>query len=352
MKKLLSLLLVLTMVTSIFAGCGAPAEQPSSSEQASQSVSQQAGDPPINITDHLGRQVELAEKAERIISSYNITTSLLIALDKDENIVGIEKKAEEREIYKKAANHLTTLPQIGSGKGINVEECMALEPDVVIIPVRLEEFIPKFESLGIPVIAVEPESMELFLETIEMIGKAVGAEEKADKIISYYKDNIAEIEKLTKDITERPAVYMTGSSDVLTTCTSKMYQHYLIELAGGKNASQELTDGYWTTISAEQLLGWNPDYIFNLSYSTFPIADVASDAKLANVNAVKNAQLYTFPSELEAWDYPTPSSILGVMWLMQKIHPDLYPADKYEKLAKDFYTEFYGIEVTNTDIGV
>lgn len=228
---------------------------------------------------------------------------------------------------------------------------MALEPDIIIIPVRLKEFIPKFESLNIPVIAVEPESLELFLETIEIIGKAVGAEQRAEELITYYKDNISEIEKITKDIPERPKVYMTGSSDILTTCTSKMYQHSLIELAGGVNASQELTDGYWTTISAEQLLGWDPDYIFNLSYSTFNLDDISADSKFSAINAVKNSNLYTFPSQLEAWDYPTPSSILGVIWLMQKLHPDLYPAEKYVQKAQDFYSDFYGIEVSNTDIG-
>ena len=48
------------------------------------------------------------------------------------------------------------------------------------------------------------------------------------------------------------------------------------------------------------------------------------------------------PSQLEEWDSPIPSGILGAMWLSSVLHPELYSADTFEKEAIAFYETFYG----------
>lgn len=132
----------------------------------------------ITVTDQLGREVTIKGDVNRIVSSYYITSSMLIALDAKDKVVGLEMKADTREIYKQAAPQFLELPAVGSGKTFNVEEALALEPDLIILPYRLESFIPQIESLNIPVIAVEPESMEDFLACIELIGTAIGHEKE------------------------------------------------------------------------------------------------------------------------------------------------------------------------------
>ena len=121
----------------------------------------------------------------------------------------------------------------------------------------IKEFIPKFEELKIPVIAIEPETLDQFKETVKLIGKAVGKEEKANKLVNYYDDTISKVKELNKNLTEKQNVYLAGSDSVLKTCTSKMYQNYMFEVCGGENVTKELTDGYWTTISVEELVKKN-----------------------------------------------------------------------------------------------
>lgn len=99
-------------------------------------------------------------------------------LGAEDQVVGLEMKADTREIYKKAAPQFLELPGIGTSKTINVEEVLVLNPDLVIISYRLKEFIPGFEALNIPVIGVEPESLENFLECVELVGQTIGEEEK------------------------------------------------------------------------------------------------------------------------------------------------------------------------------
>lgn len=337
-KKIISVLLIVIVSLSILSGC--------------QMTEQDTEIEHIVITDQLGREVTIPANVERIISSYYITSSLLIALDAKDKVVGIEIKADKRELYKKAAPEFLELPAVGSGKTINIEECLKLEPDLVIIPYRLKDFIEKFDALNIPVIAVAPESMESFLDCTEIIGKAIGKEDRALELINYYNDKINLAVSATKNIIEKPNVYISGSDSPLTTCTSKMYQNDLIEMAGGQNASASLMDGYWTTISIEELLNWNPDYMYRVQYASYDINDIVNNKKYENINAIKNNKVFTFPSKIEPWDYPTPSSVLGILWLMNSLHPELYSIEDYIADAKDFYQRFFNIEVTSEDMGL
>ena len=337
-KKIMSLFIIGILMSTFVVGCG--------------SNNVESKDNKVTVADQLGREVELDGTPEKIVSSYYISTSLLINLGVQDKLVGIEAKAKTREMYKKVAKELIDLPAVGTSKEINVEECANLNPDLVIIPTRLKEFIPKFEELKIPVIAIEPETLDQFKETVKLIGKAVGKEEKANKLVNYYDDTISKVKELNKNLTEKQNVYLAGSDSVLKTCTSKMYQNYMFEVCGGENVTKELTDGYWTTISVEELVKKNPDVIYMVGYASYSKDDILKDERLKGVNAINNNKVYVFPSTLEAWDYPTPSSMLGILWLENNLHPDLYSKEDYIKDAKEFYKEFYDIEVSEEELGL
>ncbi|MCX7708967.1 MAG: ABC transporter substrate-binding protein [Clostridia bacterium] len=305
----------------------------------------------IEVKDQLQRTVKVPAKVNRIISSYTISTSLLIALGAKDKLVGIEIQAEERPLYRKAAPELLKLPAVGSGKTFNIEECLKLKPDLVILPYRMTEFVTKLEKLGIPVIAVAPENMDSFLETVHLIGKAAGSEQKAKELIDFYRQKIHTIEAAAKELQNKPVVYIAGSKSPLTTCTKEMYQHYLIELAGGENASQEIQKGYWANVSMEQVMKWNPEVICSVQYSTFKDQDLLKGEKWQSIKAVKDQKIYRFPSTLEPWDYPAPSAILGVLWLTNKLHPEVYTKEMFLKDARSFYKKFYRIDASDEELG-
>ena len=294
----------------------------------------------------------LEAPAQKIVSTYYISTATLIALGCEDSLVGIEMKADTRELYKLAAPQLLELPAVGSGKGINVEETAALEPDLVIIPLKLQESAASFEALDIPVFVVNPETQEDFESCVELLAQLCGQEEKGEALLSYYRDSMEQMQALTVDLEDKPLVYLPSGSSYLSTCTSKMYQNDLIEMAGGVNVSADLQEGYWQDISAEQLLEWNPEYMFPVSYAEYTLDDIRQDSALAEMTAVKEDKIYTFPSEIEPWDYPTPSSVLGVLWLTQKLHPDLYSEEEYVEEAKSFYQTFFDIDVTEEQLGL
>ena len=296
---------------------------------------------PLTVTDQAGRQVTIESKPEKLVSGYYISTSVLIALGLDDEMAGIEAKANKRAIYRLSAPALIELPNVGTAKEFDLEGCAALEPDLVILPLKLKNAAETLEGLGIDVLLVNPENQEQLNEMMDLISVATNSNEKAQALKDFTAAQEAKLSDLLKEA-EKPSVYLAGNSSMLSTAGNNMYQSDMIRLAGGVNAAAEIADAYWVGISYEQLLAWDPEYIVLASDATYTVEDVLADKNLSACKAVVSGNVYQLPSKAEAWDSPVPSGILGAVWLANVLHPDLFSQETCEALIDEYYETFYG----------
>ena len=296
---------------------------------------------PITLTDQSGRTVTLEEPADTIVSCYYVSSYAVMALGLSDHLVGIENKAASRPIYSLSAPQFLDLPAVGTMKESNVELIASLSPDLVIMPQKLAESAEVLTGLGLDVVLVNPENHEDLCEMLTLIGDACGVSGKAEELIEYYDTQRSALEALTADA-EAPVVYMGGNSSYLTTAPAEMYQSSLIDLAGGINAGAELDGNYWTEVSYETILSYDPAVIVIPSGADYTADDILADAQLSSLTAVQNGAVYAMPSGLEEWDSPIPSGILGAMWLTSVLHPDLYAPETFTADAVSFYETFYG----------
>lgn len=335
MKKLISLLLALSMLLS-FAGCG----QADKAEKNSTPTTVTSSNYPFTVTDQAGRAVTIEKEPQRIITAYYITSSLLIALDLDERIVGIENNPEKRAIYGLSAPKLLDLPQIGTAKELDTEAVMALEPDLLVLPMKLKNTVPTLEQLGLTVLLVDPEDQQRLNGMIQLVGQATNRNELATKLLDWISKQQQFLTETLQDV-ETPTVYLAGNSSMLKTAGDAMYQADMIRLAGGSNVAGAIEDTYWAEIDYEQLLVWNPEYIILAAEATYTVDDVLNDPNLADCKAVVNGNVYRLPNQAEAWDSPVPGSILGAFWLANILHPDkLNDAESMARM-NEFYETFY-----------
>lgn len=350
-NKWLAMLLAVVMVLS-FAACGqepAPAPQPEPTTDVTY---------PVTVKDMAGREVTIEKQPERIVSGYYISSSACIALGLTDKMVGIEDKSTKRPIYKLAAPALIDLPNVGSAKAFDLEACIATEPDLVILPMKQKDTAQTLQEMGIATLLVLPESHEQLIEMFTLIGTATNTVEQAEKLISYYNTKLSAVTELTRDIPddEKPVVYLGSTSDILRTAPREMYQASLITTAGGKNAGDVLEGSSWTDIDNETFLTMNPDIIviptdnFAVSSPDYTAEDVMNNPTFSDVTAVKNGAVYQMPVGFEAWDSPVPSGILGTLWMLQTLHPELYTAEQFAADVNEFYTVFYGFSVNERDL--
>lgn len=337
-----------TTAAETTAGAATEAASESAAETSAAAEANQTVEYPVTVTDHLGREVTIEKQPESFVSGYYISTSLMIALDLDEQLVGVEAKADKRKIYKLSAPELTELPSVGTAKEFDLEGCAALKPDLVIVPTKLKDSIPAMEDLGLTVIAVNPEDQTKLFETIDMISTAANVVEKGQKLESWISDSLSGL-KDSLDGAETPSVYLAGNSALLQTAGPEMYQSTLIENAGGVNAASDITDTYWADTSYEQILSWNPDYIILAADADYDADSVLKDSALADCTAVKEGHVAQIPSDIESLDSPVPASFLGSYYVASILHPEVVTEEDFAAAEKDFYETFYGFTPESAD---
>lgn len=339
MKRKIIVLLTLILAL-LMTGCG------KEEKIEGEAVTEESGQYPLTLTDQTGREVIIEKEPESIVSGYYISTSLLIALDQEEKLVGIENDADKRPVYAYSDPKILGLPSLGTVKEFDLEECALLNPDLVVVPTKLTGIIPSLEELGITVLVVNPENEELLNEMILLLGQATNSEKTAEKLLEYKEEKLEALKELLAD-SEKPSVYLAGNSSFLTTSGPLMYQHSLIENAGGENVAKEVEDTYWAEVSYEQVLTWNPEYIILAADAAYSVEDVLKDENLAECDAVKKGNVYQLPNITEPLDSPVPASLLGTLYVAQVLHPELYTVEQFDETFKEFYETFYQFTIEN-----
>jgi iron complex transport system substrate-binding protein len=329
-----------------------PSDTPSLPEEAVEETTPEPARSLITVTDQAGRVITIEGSVERLVSGFYISTSTIIALDLADRLVGIEARAADRPIYALARPDLLELPDVGTARDFNLEACLALEPDLVVLPIRLMESAEILTEMGIPVILVSPENEAALLEMITLIGFATGAGTRANELLSYLEDEKSRISEIVAELAEKPTVFISGTGTHLSTAGNEMYQATLIVLAGGINAAAEIDGDSRREISYEQLLAMNPEVFIIPPEADFDVDDILTNPQLAHLEAVITGRVYKMPDAFEAWDSPIPSSFLGIKWLLSILHGEVYPMDEMREAAFNFYREFYGIEIDTSLIGV
>jgi iron complex transport system substrate-binding protein len=247
MKKFTASLVFLLLLL-IAAGCAQPKDTGNKGSQE---------DKPFQVTveDHLGRQVRLLKKPQRIVSLAPSNTEMLFALGLAERIVGVTE-------YCNYPPEALQKPKAGSFAEPNIEQVVALQPDLVVAVRLQEEELVRLEDLGIPVLVLNPTCIKEVYRSIELLGLAAGEEENARLLLAGIKAKIDAVgEKLSQiPESERVRVYYEVYADPLMSIGSTSVIHELIEAAGGKNIFADVGASY-PKISAEAVISRDPQVI-------------------------------------------------------------------------------------------
>ena len=159
MKKILALLLVLALALSL-AACGGSAKK---------------GD--ITVTDMTGREVTVKLPVTRVVALQPADCEILYAIGAGDAVVG-------RGEYCDSPAEVQDVPSVQSGYNTNTEQIIALEPQVLFMSTmaQSEEQIQALEAAGVAVVVSETTDIQGVYNAIEMIGKALGKEDKASAL--------------------------------------------------------------------------------------------------------------------------------------------------------------------------
>ena len=311
----------------------------------------------VTITDVTGRVVTLERPASRILGTHNPSLNTAIVLGGgDKYIGGFGNKKMADKLYDFVMDDYDGIVEIGKGKNVNLETVVTLgKNNVAILPERFKDQVEQFENIGVPAVVALPnsESFDTIKNSLTIVGKVLGVEDRAKQINAFIDKNISETKAAAAKVKNKPSVMFLGSSSPVSVATSSMIQTDIIDMAGGTNAVKGVeVKGAFADVNIEQIIAWNPDIIWVPKYASYTVESLLSDPKWGSIKAIKDKAVYVFPSELEPWDYPTASAVLGLRWGLYSLHPELFSRNDLMKTADEFYNLVYGKKFTADQLGI
>ena len=244
----------------------------------------------VTVTDMYGREITLSEPATRIVALTPSDCEILCALGCEDALVGRGK-------YCDYPASIQELPVVQSGAETNIEEILALNPQVVLMSdmSQTEEQANMLEENGVKVVISDANDIAGVYTAIRMIGTLMGKDAEAETLIADMQATFDEIaaksEKSGKTVYFEVSPLQWG----LWTAGSSTFMDELAALCGASNVFSDIEG--WQAISEEQVIDRNPDYIVSIAgMGDTGVEEILSREGWSDVTAVKNGDVYSADS--------------------------------------------------------
>lgn len=304
----------------------------------------------IEVTDTKGNVVTLDKPAERIVCLFDPAVDMIQMLGAADQLVGVPVETYmDDEVYKplslidpRIAKKELKTP--GSNELQQIEEIIALKPDLLIVQNLSEGMVNTLKSMGISVYMFTSESRENLFKELNDVSILTGKEARGKELADFAnkKFEILDKEANARPEKDRKVVYFTWANGrIYSTAGRNSMMNDCLVYAGTVNACTSPIDQ--PNINPETLVSWNPDMI--VMWNDDP-ALFYNKKELANVTAIKDKAIYNLmpmffynPHTLKSlcasiaikeWAYGDPSKVKKEV---QEIMEVLYGKENADKLA-------------------
>jgi len=351
-------------------------------------VMQQASANVIEVTDIAGRNVTVELPVKSLVVSEARYLPLLALLRPDDPIKGIvgtmtplgwthpDIEAQLFERYPEARD----IPLFGGRNkdSVSVEKIIDLVPELAIFGLndhgpgaKNAELIDQLTAAGTKIVFIDFRSDPLHntLPSIRMLGRLLGAENRAGEYADFYQARFDRIVTRVSQTEQRPTVFLQAHPGRFECCWG-MADGMLgpfVEIAGGINIADAVAPGPTAQHTAEFLLTENPDVWIGTASGTFAEfsngADpVALGAGMTPETASQSLTRYLSAPEFAALDavrkgrahsiwhnfYNSPFNIVALEAFAKWTHPEIFnDIDPMETLT-EIYARWLPFELNGT----
>ncbi len=295
MKKSLVVISAAAVVLTFgVVGCGAGESANSTGGNASVNVTSSpqnhATAPfPVTLKDDAGHMVTISKQPQRIASTTEGTDEILTALVPKSRIVLVTSYADEPQ-YSNVTSLVKGIPTISSA---NAEQVIAAKPDLVLMASYTNQgVVRQIEQAGIPSYEFNDfTSIPEIEHNIKVVGKLVGSEQKATKLVQQMQTAIGAVQNAVKG--QKKVTVLDYSSYGYVAGAATTVNNIIVD-AGGINAAAKLNG--WQEVSNEEIVKMNPQVIIDANDDKGFIQKILSNPALQDVAAVKDHRVYAINS--------------------------------------------------------
>ena len=242
---------------------------------------------PITVTDMYGREVTLDKPATRIVVMQPSDCEILCDIGCEDTIVGRGK-------YVDYPASILEVPVVQSGAETNIEEILALEPQVVLMNSmsQSEEQIKQLEENGVKVVISTTSDIESVFTSIRLIGALMGKDAEAEALIADMQATFDDIKAKTAGIDKSVYFEISPLQWGLYSAGGTSYMNELADICGLKNIFAD-TEEPWPMVSEEQVIERNPDFIVMITgMGEAGVEEILAREGWGDITAVKNRKVF------------------------------------------------------------
>ena len=314
----------------------------------------------ISVVDFSGNKVSLTKEAQNIVCIHPIFTYMTWRLAQAK-LRSVDKVFQRQYLSESSPlvfnvndlKKLKSLPVTGVFfDGVDPEQILKLNTDLLVTISKDPNKNKLKEQLKIPVLILSKDTLDDYEKSFRILGEIISIDNDGGKLADYWKSTIDSVkkenEKLKTD--EKLKVFYTGTGSILETVGAKTIMSSIINIAGGKNVSDELTGNLTNEhikISMDNVLVWNPDIIFVQNEAQKN--EILSDPVWKIINAVKNNRIYV---QLKYARMDGVTAVIAMLWTQYKIKAPDDPKMKsnFQRSMKEFYELFYNYNLTEEQL--
>jgi len=347
MKKRIMVILLVTVTVLMLSGCVSKTNQ--TDELAHKRT----------ITDMVGRTVEIPTRVEKIVPLGN-TPRMIAYLKLAEKAVGIGSMQSDSISPVTAYAYVNKdlwkdLPVVGTDAGgatdYYPEQIIAASPDVIFCSYNAELANAIQTKTGTPTIAVSIGTLfgDDYEQSLRILADVCGVQDRAEEVISYINDCLNDFLARTSDIPDekKPSVLGAAATFKGSHGIEGVYSRYPIFNAID---AYDVTSGISDTIGGllidiEQILSWNPRYIFLDSGGVGLVKQdyIANPTFYKQLWAINNDNVYQYPSSTSY--FPNVEiSLANCYYVSSLIYPEQFKDIKFEEKATEIFMFFLGTD--------
>ncbi|MDR1422320.1 MAG: ABC transporter substrate-binding protein [Coriobacteriales bacterium] len=288
-SALVLLLVAGLLPTGLLAGCSDGDAREGG--EGGETTAEQPASTAVSVVDQTGATVALDKPAERVVTLTAASAEIVYAVGAGSTVVG-------RGEYCDWPAEILDIPAVQSGSETNIEQIIALDPDLVILATMDQnpEQVAQLTDAGIAVYVSTATDIAQTYESIEQIGVLFGREAEAAAIVDGMKASFDELAAAQLSGT----VYFEVSplEYGLWAAGNATFMNEVAEIIGLENIFADVEG--WVEVSEEQVLERNPDYIVTVGMyfgeGLKPDEEVLARANWQGVAAVRNGAVINFPN--------------------------------------------------------
>lgn len=310
--KTISLLVAVSLLV-LAAACG---QQASQDAGGGTTAGMEAPTFPVTVEDALGREVRLDEKPEQIGSMAPSITETLFAVGAGNRVAGVTTADDYPP-------EVENIEKIGDYREANAEKVASMGIDVLFLSfdsATKEQAADLEKKTRAKVVVINPGSVDEAIDSISIVGKAVGNTGKAQVVEERLRSELDQLEERIGGLT-KPTVFYEIGYDPLYTAGPGSFVQDAIQLAGGKNVAADAQQAY-PQYSVEKLLQDDPEYYLAGNTSGVTVEDIKSRQPYSSLQAVQQDRVFVINDDLV--NRPGPRIVEGVREIAETIHPDAF----------------------------